>query len=141
MVARALIGRWKHEWTRRWWLQTAFFILLSWLGDQAARLLHLPMPGSIVALLVLLVLLLTKTLSVEGIRRGAFRLQDHLMLFFVPPMLALLDHPELLSVRGIEVLAVVLLGTVVVLLGTGLAVERFIRRLEPQGQDREPDNA
>ncbi|MFC0410413.1 CidA/LrgA family protein [Roseomonas elaeocarpi] len=141
MVARALVGRWKHEWIKRWWLQTAFFILLSWLGDQAVRLLHLPMPGSIVALLAMLLLLLTRTLSVEGVRRGALKLQDHLMLFFVPPMLALLDHPELLSFRGVEVLAVVLLGTVAVLLGTGLAVERFIRRLEPQAQDRTPDHA
>lgn len=63
---------------------------------------HWPVPGSIVGLLALWLLLDRGILPTTRIEHGADGLLEHLMLFFVPAMLALVDHPEFLSLLGVK---------------------------------------
>jgi holin-like protein len=125
-----LAGPLRHAFQKRWWLQAGFFVLVSWVGGLLVQRLGIGLPGTILGMGLVLALLASRLMRPESLRRGALVLQDHLMLFFVPPMLALLDHPEFLSLDGLLVLLSVVVGTLAVMAGTGLVVEFCIRAIE-----------
>lgn len=108
-------------------LQIALLCLFWLLGEAVARLAGLPVPGGIVGMFIVLVLLATGWLSPVTMRRGANWFLAEMLLFFVPAVLAILDHHELLGWLGLKVLAVILVGTVTVMSVTALAVDLCFR--------------
>jgi len=98
-----------------------------WACDRLVRALALPVPGGILALALLLGLLLSGWLPADLVRRGAGGLLDHMVLFFVPAVMALLNHPEWLGLVGLKILLAIVLGTLAVMVGTGWVVELCFR--------------
>ncbi len=99
-----------------------------WLaGEFLVRRLGLPVPGGVVGMLMLLALLASGRLSLASARRGAEWLLAEMLLFFVPAVLAILNHHELVGWLGLKILAVILLGTVTVMLVTAAVVDLFWR--------------
>jgi holin-like protein len=94
-----------------------------WLCDRLTRALELPLLGGIIALALLLCLLLTGRVRLGLVRRGATGLLDHMVLFFVPAVMALLNHPELLGMVGLKILLVIGFSTLAVMVGTALVVD------------------
>ncbi len=92
-------------------------------GEGLVRAVGLRLPGSIAGLLLLLAGLLSGRISLRAVHRGAQWFLAEMLLFFVPAVLALLDHPDLLRLEGLEILAVILLGTMIVMLVTALTIE------------------
>lgn len=113
-------------WRNRW-LQAGALTGGWWLCDRLAHGLALPVPGSILALALLLTLLLGGQVRLGMVRRGANGLLDHMVLFFVPALMALLNHPELLGRAGLKILVVVAAGTLVVMVGTAWVVDVCFR--------------
>lgn len=111
----------------RRWLQAGALILAWAASDALATALHWPVPGSLAGMGALWLLLAQGVLPMSWIEQGADGLLDHLMLFFVPAMLALVDHPEFLSMLGVKLLAAVVIGTLIVMSGTALVVELGFR--------------
>lgn len=109
--------------SRRRLLQAGGLIVFWALIEAFAASHHWPVPGSLVGLAVLWLLLDRGILPTGWIENGADGLLEHLMLFFAPAMLALVDHPEFLSLLGVKLLAAVLVGTLIVMCGTALVVE------------------
>ena len=109
------------------WLQAGGLTAGWWACDRLARALALPVPGGVLALAVLLALLLSGRLPMNLIRRGAGGLLDHMVLFFVPAVMALLNHPEWLSLVGLKILVVIAVGTLAVMVGTAWVVELCFR--------------
>jgi holin-like protein len=104
-------------------------LLAFWLaGQSVVRLAGLPVPGGVVGMLMVLLLFATRRLSVLSIRRGAEWLISDMVLFFVPAVLAVLDHHELLGFVGLKVLAVIIGSTLAVMGVTGLTVDLCYRR-------------
>lgn len=103
--------------------QVSFLTGLWWACETASRACGLGIPGGVLGLLVLAGLLLSGRMPVRWIARGAGLLLDHLLLFFVPAAMTLLNHPEFLGWTGLKVLAVVVVGICLVMAGTALAVE------------------
>ncbi|WGF86815.1 CidA/LrgA family protein [Marinivivus vitaminiproducens] len=104
-------------------LQIAFLALVWLAGEAVARHAHLPLPGGIIGMALVLGLLVSGRLRVRSVRRGAEWLLAEMLLFFVPAVLALLDHAEFLSLLGLKLLAVILAGTVCVMGVTALTVD------------------
>jgi holin-like protein len=72
-------------------------------------------------------------LHIGSLKRGANWLLAEMLLFFVPAVLALLDHSELLGLMGLKILTVIILSTVAVMSVTALTVDlcyRWIARDE-----------
>jgi holin-like protein len=113
-------------WRNRW-LQAGALIGFWWLCNRLMQTLALPVPGGIFALAVLLCLLLSGRVRLNPVRRGAKGILDHMVLFFVPAVMALLNHPELLGMVGLKLLAVIAAGTLAVMVGTALAVDACFR--------------
>ncbi|MDR3511439.1 MAG: CidA/LrgA family protein [Caulobacteraceae bacterium] len=96
-------------------------------GELIVRWARLPIPGSIVGLFIALALLGGGWLRLSSVRRGAEWLLAEMMLFFVPAVVAVVKHHELLGWLGLKILAVILLGTVAVMAVTALTVELCCR--------------
>ncbi len=93
------------------------------LCELLVRRFGLPIPGSILGLVAVVVALETRLISLRWVRRGAAGLLAHLMLFFVPAMLAVVNHRELMSATGLKLLLAILVGTPLVMIGTAAVVE------------------
>ncbi|WP_439271177.1 CidA/LrgA family protein [Pseudochrobactrum sp. HB0163] len=93
------------------------------LGEGIVRATHIPVPGSVIGLFLLFVLLLTGGMNLLTVRRGAQWYLAEMLLFFIPAVLAVLDHREFLGLLGLKILTVILVGTFIVMISTALAVE------------------
>lgn len=112
---------------RRRLVQVGLLIGLWWTGEAVVRLTGFPLPGSVVGLALLLALLFSGRLPSSWFSRGADGLLDHLLLFFVPATMTLLQHRELFGLTGLKIIAIVLVGTVLVMAGTAMIVELCLR--------------
>lgn len=108
-------------------LQIALLCGFWALGVGLARLSGLPIPGGVFGLAILLALLASGILRPLTVRRGAAWLLAEQLLFFVPAVMALLGHHELLSGLGLKLIAVIVAGTLLVMTGTALTVELWYR--------------
>lgn len=118
-----LIAAWQRRCRSSLLLQT-LLILLFWLaGEAIASVTGLPIPGAIIGLLIVLALLGSKRLSICTVRRGARWFLAEMLLFFVPAVLAVLDHQELIGLLGLKILAVIVLGTFVVMIVTAAVID------------------
>lgn len=97
------------------------------LGEGIVRVTQMPVPGSVIGLFLLFVLLITGAINPLTVRRGAQWYLAEMLLFFIPAVLAVLDHHEFFGLLGLKILAVILLGTVIVMISTALAVEAGLR--------------
>jgi holin-like protein len=104
-------------------IQISALIVICWLAQLFTTKMNWPIPGSLVGLLLLWLMLNWKVLPASWVEHGADDLLNHLMLFFVPAMLALVDRPELLSMLGVKLLIAVLISTLAVMCGTACVVE------------------
>src|ERR1700759_1620154 len=102
-----------------------------WLaGETLVRLTGLPLPGSVIGMALALLALSVRGLRIGSMKRGANWLVGGMLLFFVPAVLALLDHSELLGLMGLKILAVIILSTITVMCVTALTVDLFYRWTE-----------
>lgn len=104
-------------------------VLALWLaGQSVVKLTGLPLPGGVVGMIAVLLLFATRRISVLSVRRGAEWFINDMVLFFVPAVLAVLDHRELLGIVGLKVMGVILGSTLAVMSVTGLTVDLCYRR-------------
>ncbi|WP_145635941.1 CidA/LrgA family protein [Neorhizobium alkalisoli] len=95
-----------------------------WLaGEAISRLSGLPVPGAVIGMFALLALLATGVIRLSSMRRGAYWLLADMLLFFIPAVLAVLDHGEFIGLIGLKIIAVILAGTLAVMCMTALAVD------------------
>lgn len=114
--------------------QIALLILIWQAGEAVVRVLHLPVPGAVIGMLFVLGLLATGRLKLISLRSGARWLLAEMLLFFIPAVLAILDHREFLGLLGLKVLAVILVGATTVMIVTALAVDVTYRLMMKLGE-------
>ncbi len=99
-------------------------VLVFWLiGEGLARVTGWPIPGGIFGMVILLSLLASGAFSQASVRRGANWFVAEMLLFFIPAVLAVLDHHEFLGVVGLKVLAIIVSSTALVMGVTAVVVE------------------
>lgn len=108
--------------------QVAMFMLFSMLMNKLAALLHLPIPGSILGMLVLFLLLEARIVQLSWVESGASWLLAELLLFFIPPSVGLIAYRSLLLHEGLRIAAAIGLGTMIVMICTGTVAERIANR-------------
>jgi len=113
----------RHRLRNQWWVSALGFIAIWLVCDVAAAHWGCPIPGGILGLGVVLLALEMGWVSRESLQSGASSLLGNLVLFFVPAMLGIVEHRELVSLEGVKLLAAVLIGTPLVMVGTAAVVE------------------
>lgn len=100
----------------------ACLLLCQSAGEALARLAHLPLPGPVLGMLLLVLLLQWRPLQAP-VQAAADTLLAHLSLLFVPVGVGVMTHLALLSQYGPRMLATIVLST-----GIGLAVTALVLR-------------
>lgn len=115
-----------------WWRYAASaLILLGFLlvGTTIATLGRLPLPGSVVGMLLLAAALHFRWMPVAWVEPAAELLLRHMALLFVPPGVGLMLQYELLRREWLPIVAASAASTLAVLLVVG----RLQQRLEARG--------
>jgi holin-like protein len=109
----------------------ATLLLFQCLGEALSILLHLPIPGPVIGLLLLFAYLLVRPEAASTIEPTALELLRHLSLLFVPAGVGIMVAAD--SVRG-SVLAIVV--ALVVSTSLGIAVTALVTRALLRRQTR-----
>jgi holin-like protein len=107
--------------------QSAALAALWMLCDAAVRRFDWPVPSGVLGLAVLLALLFCGGVAPRWIKAGADWLLADLLLFFVPAAVAVVRYGGLLRAVGWQVAVVVVVGTLLVMVTTALAVDQAVR--------------
>ncbi|OBA02302.1 holin [Paenibacillus polymyxa] len=111
-------------------LQIAVLMAFSLILNALVSWLHLPIPGSIVGMLILFVLLQTGLVRLSWIEVGANWLLAELLLFFIPSAVGVMNYWPMLEHDGMSIMLVVLLGTFLVMACTGMIASLLGKRKE-----------
>ena len=119
--------------------QILILYVFYYIGVLIVKLTSLPLPASILGLVLLALCLKMKWVKVEYIREGAGFLIAFMTLFFIPAIVGIIDYPELLSVEGILLLGTVFVSTLFAILMSSKFSEiiekkelAFIEKKEPK---------
>jgi len=115
-------------------LQVAVLFFISLAMNYIAKWLHLPIPGTILGIIVLFILLKTNVIKLSWIEQGANWLLAELLLFFIPAAVGVMNYMSLLEQDGIRILLVVISSTVIVMASSGLVASRISKRKERRAQ-------
>ena len=115
-------------------LQIAFFILLSKGADAVAKGLNLPIPGTILGILVLFALLELKVIKLDWIELGSKWLLAEMLLFFIPATVGIVHYKSLVVHQGIAIAIVILCSTFAVMLCSGLMGQWFSAKQRSERQ-------
>lgn len=92
---------------------------LYMIGSFIQQLLHIPIPGSMIGMLLLFLLLMTGIVKEKWVARGANMLLSHLTLLFIPATVGVMDYVELFSGKGIWSVVIVIVSTMMVMVFAG----------------------
>lgn len=101
-------------------IQIGALYVLYIVGSCIQQLPHIPIPGSMVGMLLLFFLLITGIVEENWIARGANMLLSHLTLLFTPATVGVINYVELFSGKGMWSIVIVMMSTIVVMLFAGL---------------------
>lgn len=110
-----------------WFLQLFTILVILLLGKGIVTVFHIPLPGSIIGMILLFFFLLTGIMKVEWIEKvSSFQLK-HLTLLFIPPIASLFLSPRFLEVLQWNIIVILLVSSVSCLIGTAFTVEWYER--------------
>ncbi|WMT40768.1 CidA/LrgA family holin-like protein [Paenibacillus sp. D2_2] len=115
-------------------LQVAVLFFISLAMNYIVKWLHLPIPGTILGIIILFILLKTNVIKLSWIEQGANWLLAELLLFFIPAAVGVMNYMSLLEQDGIRILLVVISSTVIVMASSGLVASRISKRKEQRAQ-------
>ena len=104
----------------------AWLLVLQSAGELLSHALHLPFPGPVVGLVLLLVAL-NFALVRTSVAVCADYLLSHLSLLFVPVGVGVMTHLGLISEYGLRMLVVIVLSTWIGLAVTALVLRTLMR--------------
>lgn len=106
--------------------QMALILTIGFAGLAISRFLPIPLPGSIVGMLLLLLLLLMKVLQLKHIKDVADFFLRNMGVFFVPACVALVEHFGLLQEKLFAFVLICVISTIVTFAATAGAVSLVI---------------
>lgn len=116
-------------------LQVLLLVLFAWLGKWLSSALQLHIPGSLIGLALLFLSLHMGWIRLQWVEAGATLLFAQMILFFLPSIVGIVQYPWLLGAKGLLVLAVVVSGTALVMISTGVVAERMFKLGEVKRHD------
>jgi len=93
-------------------------------GYALAATFRLPLPGNVLAIVLLYALLATKLVRLEWLERGATLVTSNLVLFIVPLAAGLMTLGDTLLHNGVPLIAVLLVSLACGIVVTGRIAER-----------------
>lgn len=108
-------------------LHIIILYLISLAGTWIKDLFNLPVPGSVIGLLLLFILLMSNIIKVEWIEKGAQFFIRNLVFFFIPSTVGIIEHFDLFKGKGILLIVITLISTGMVIVTSGLLSQSLVK--------------
>ena len=99
---------------------------INYVGILLSKILHPPLPGTIVSLLLLFLMLQFKVLKLEKIENAGNFLLLNMTIFFMPPTVKIIDSYELLEKDLFKIIVIIIVSTFLTMGITGKVVQLMI---------------
>jgi len=109
-------------------IQILMLCFFSYMMEALSTFFNLPIPGSILGLIILFILLQTNTVHLKWLEAGGNWLVAELLLFFVPSAVGILQYHQLLFENGIKIILIIISSSAVVMICSGLLAEYMSKR-------------
>lgn len=109
-------------------LQLALIMLITFIGTEVQKLLHIPLAGSIVGLMLFFLLLQFKIVPESWINLGADFLLKTMVFFFIPSVVGIMDVASNITMNYILFFIVIIIGTCLVALSSGYIAEKMLEK-------------
>jgi holin-like protein len=109
-------------------VQVCLITLFFFMGNELSPLLHLPVPGSILGMIFLFLALKAGVVRIQWVESGGNFLLGEMLLFFIPPVVGIINYEQLMKIDGWQFLVVILVSTILVMGTTGLVAEWIARK-------------
>lgn len=110
--------------------QLGLVLLINFAGECISRLSGIPVPGSIIGMVILLVLLKTKVIRVEQVAELTDFLLANINFFFIPVGVGIMVSYKYLEGHYLAGISLILITTIVVMVVSGWVTEILARRRE-----------
>ena len=110
--------------------QIVALFIFSYVGDWISSFLKLPIPGSIVGLLLLFLCLYFKIIPETFIKDGAGFILVMLPLFFIPATVGIIQYPNFLSGKGIILIGIVMISTFLTMIVSGYSSQLVEKKMK-----------
>ncbi len=107
--------------------QLAVIFGICLLGEGISSLLPFAFPGTVISMILLFVLLITRLLKVDKIRPTAEFLMKNMAFFLIPPGVGILSSLDILKKNMIPFLIIVIVSTVLTFASAAWTVQIVIR--------------
>lgn len=107
-------------------LQLALILLITYIGTEVQKLLHIPLAGSIVGLILFFLLLQFKIIPESWIDVVANFLLKTMVFFFIPSVVGIMDVASDITLNYVLFFIVIIIGTCVVALSSGFIAEKMV---------------
>lgn len=101
-------------------IHIAILYAFYYIGTIIQQFLHIPIPGSVIGLLLLFTLLVTKVIKATWIEEGARFMMNNLVLFFIPATVGIINYSSLFTGKGILLIIIAVISTAFVMVSSGL---------------------
>ena len=108
--------------------ESILLLSIYFAGEIISNLLNLPVPGSIIGMILLFVLLTSHIVKVENVENLANFFLDHLAFFFIPASVGLMTSFASLKGSIFKIILLCILTTIIVIAVTGITVQFICNR-------------
>ncbi|WP_020061694.1 CidA/LrgA family holin-like protein [Bacillus sp. 123MFChir2] len=115
-------------------VQVAILYVLYMIGTWIEGALHLPIPGSLVGMFLLLILLGLKVLPVKWFELGAETLVALMPFLLIPPTIGLMNYGSFFMNKGISLFITVVASTFLIIIVAGHTGQYLANRKEKETQ-------
>ena len=113
-------------------LFVGFFVYLA--SEGIAALLPFTFPASVMGMVILLVLLLTKVLKPAQLKESSDFLLGNMLLFFIPTCVSVITYADVLFRNFWSIVLISVLTTPLVFFVTGQVVQLTMKRIRKKGE-------
>lgn len=110
-------------------------LLFQLCGEVAVRLLHIPVPGPVIGMLLLFLALCLRGRSGEALDIAAHGLLRHLSLLFVPAGVGLMVYLPRITGEWLAISVSLVASTLLTLGASGLLLQALLRRSRREAGD------
>ncbi len=114
--------------------QGAIFFGICLTGDYISAALPFPFPGSVIAIIILFVLLMTKSVTTEKISSISTFLLENMAFCFIPPTVAIVDYFHIIEDVWLQFIFICCITTVLTFFATAYTVKGTMHLINKGGE-------
>ncbi|MEK5498230.1 antiholin-like murein hydrolase modulator LrgA [Bacillus sp. FSL M8-0077] len=116
--------------------QAFIFATVMFVSNLISMYLPIPMPASVIGLVLLFILLTTKIVKLEHVEQLGSSLTGLISFLFVPSGISVIQSLGVMQEVGVQVVGVIIIATIMLLAATGL-FSQLLMQLSERPQQRQ----